>query len=70
VVPLTETLRTTHSFRPISPCAERGIAVCLVGGAVRDLLLGRPIHDWDFVERMHCHSLALQPIAWAARSSH
>ena len=30
-------------------CAERGIAACVVGGAVRDLLLGRPIHDWDFV---------------------
>ena len=30
-------------------CAERGIAACVVGGAMRDLLLGRPVHDWDFV---------------------
>jgi len=30
-------------------CAEHGSAACLVGGAVRDLLLGRPLHDWDLV---------------------
>jgi len=30
-------------------CAERGIAACIVGGALRDLLLGRPVRDWDFV---------------------
>lgn len=33
----------------VQVCAERGIAARLVGGAVRDLLLGRPVHDWDFV---------------------
>ena len=27
---------------------ERGAQVWLVGGAVRDALLGRPVHDWDF----------------------
>jgi putative nucleotidyltransferase with HDIG domain len=27
---------------------ERGARVWPVGGAVRDALLGRPIHDWDF----------------------
>ena len=33
-------------------CAERNVAACLVGGATRDLLLGRPVRDWDFaVER-------------------
>jgi putative nucleotidyltransferase with HDIG domain len=33
-------------------CAERGIRAWLVGGAVRDLLLGRAVHDWDVaVER-------------------
>ena len=33
-------------------CAERGIRAWLVGGAVRDLLLGREVHDWDVaVER-------------------
>ncbi len=28
-------------------CAERKIRAWLVGGAVRDLLLGREVHDWD-----------------------
>jgi putative nucleotidyltransferase with HDIG domain len=28
--------------------AERGVRVWPVGGAVRDALLGRPLHDWDF----------------------
>jgi len=28
--------------------AERGVRVWPVGGCVRDLLLGRSIHDWDF----------------------
>jgi len=33
-------------------CAERNIRAWLVGGAVRDLLLGREVHDWDVaVER-------------------
>ncbi|CAG0934813.1 CC-adding tRNA nucleotidyltransferase [Thermoflexales bacterium] len=33
-------------------CAERHIRAWLVGGAVRDLLLGREVHDWDIaVER-------------------
>lgn len=27
---------------------ERGVRVWPVGGAVRDALLGRPVHDWDF----------------------
>ncbi len=39
-------------------CAERGISACLVGGAVRDLLLGRPIHDWDLVVERDAISLA------------
>jgi putative nucleotidyltransferase with HDIG domain len=30
-------------------CAARGIRAWLVGGAVRDLLLGRDVHDWDVV---------------------
>jgi putative nucleotidyltransferase with HDIG domain len=31
---------------------ERGVRLWPVGGAVRDAVLGRPIHDWDFaVER-------------------
>lgn len=33
-------------------CHERGVRAWLVGGAVRDALLGRSIHDWDIaVER-------------------
>ncbi len=28
--------------------AVRGVRVWSVGGAVRDALLGRPVHDWDF----------------------
>jgi len=27
---------------------ERGVHVWLAGGAVRDAMLGRPVHDWDF----------------------
>jgi len=27
---------------------ERSVRIWLVGGAVRDTLLGRPLHDWDF----------------------
>jgi putative nucleotidyltransferase with HDIG domain len=33
-------------------CAERHVRAWLVGGAVRDVLLGREVHDWDVaVER-------------------
>jgi tRNA nucleotidyltransferase/poly(A) polymerase len=39
-------------------CAERGISACLVGGAVRDLLLGRSIYDWDLVVERDAISLA------------
>jgi putative nucleotidyltransferase with HDIG domain len=42
--PLIETIKQI--------CAEHHIRVWLVGGAVRDLLLGREVHDWDVaVER-------------------
>ena len=57
--PLTETLtRDPLVQATIAVCAERGVAVCLVGGAVRDLLLERPIHDWDFVVERDALSLA------------
>lgn len=36
---------------------RRGVQVWLVGGAVRDLLLDRPVHDWDFA--VDGNSLAL-----------
>ena len=29
---------------------DRGVRVWPVGGVVRDALLGRPIHDWDFAD--------------------
>lgn len=40
-------------WQPIrSIAAERGVSIWPVGGVVRDALLGRPLHDWDFaVER-------------------
>jgi poly(A) polymerase len=42
--PLVDTVRQI--------CAERHIRAWLVGGAVRDVLLGRMVHDWDVaVER-------------------
>lgn len=56
---LTETLtRDPYVKAALTVCAERGIAACLVGGAVRDLLLGRPVHDWDWVVERDAISLA------------
>jgi tRNA nucleotidyltransferase/poly(A) polymerase len=50
LIPLTEYLsRDPLVQAAVAVCAGRGIGACLVGGAVRDLLLGRPIHDWDLV---------------------
>lgn len=43
--------------------AERGLSCLLVGGAVRDLLLGRPVQDVDFVVEGDAAELAE---AWAA----
>lgn len=37
---------------------ERGGRVWPVGGAVRDALLGRPVHDWDFVVERNALGLA------------
>jgi len=37
---------------------ERGARVWLAGGAVRDALLERPLHDWDFVVDRDALSLA------------
>ena len=42
----------------VAVCAERGIGACLVGGAVRDLLQSRPVHDWDLVVERDAISLA------------
>lgn len=33
-------------------------AVYLVGGAIRDLMLNRPIYDWDFVVKTDARPLA------------
>ncbi len=44
---------------PIRAQAERvGVHVWMVGGAVRDLLLGRPVHDWDYVVEREALALA------------
>lgn len=37
---------------------ELGVACWLVGGAVRDLLLGRRVHDWDFAADEKAMTLA------------
>lgn len=39
-------------------CAERHIRAWLVGGAVRDVLLGREVHDWDVAVERDAISLA------------
>lgn len=50
----TTTAKTTVDlpdwpWQPVCQLAnERGVRLWLVGGAVRDLLLGRSFHDWDF----------------------
>jgi putative nucleotidyltransferase with HDIG domain len=38
--------------------AERGVRVWVVGGAVRDALLERPVHDWDFATNRDALDLA------------
>jgi putative nucleotidyltransferase with HDIG domain len=38
--------------------AERGVRVWPVGGAVRDVLLGRPLRDWDFAVEYGAMKLA------------
>jgi putative nucleotidyltransferase with HDIG domain len=56
---LTETVaRDPFVQATAAVCAERDIAACVVGGAMRDLLLGRPVHDWDFVVERDAISLA------------
>lgn len=37
---------------------RRGVRVWLVGGAVRDALLNRPVHDWDFAVDRDASALA------------
>jgi hypothetical protein len=32
---------------------EAGFETWIVGGAIRDLMLGRPADDWDFATRAH-----------------
>jgi putative nucleotidyltransferase with HDIG domain len=47
IIPDNVYLNTAHAV-----CTERGVRAWLVGGAVRDLLLGLPVDDWDIaVER-------------------
>jgi len=59
LIPLTEFLSRDPLIQAaVAVCAERGIGACLVGGAVRDLLQSRPIHDWDLVVERDAISLA------------
>jgi poly(A) polymerase/tRNA nucleotidyltransferase (CCA-adding enzyme) len=44
-------------FNPLKPLLDRE-SVWLVGGAVRDLLLNRPQHDWDFAVQGAAMALA------------
>lgn len=44
----------------VAALEARGIEGVLVGGAVRDGLLGRPVHDWDFVVEREAIPLARQ----------
>ncbi len=37
---------------------ERGVRVWAVGGAVRDVLMSRPVHDWDFAVERNATALA------------
>ena len=38
--------------------AARGVQFWVVGGAVRDALLERPVHDWDFAVNQNALGLA------------
>jgi len=59
LIPLTEFLSRDPLIQAaVAVCAERAIGACLVGGAVRDLLQSRPIHDWDLVVERDAISLA------------
>ena len=49
MTPMTTIHLPDWPWRVVSRLAgERGVRVWLVGGAVRDVLLERPVHDWDF----------------------
>jgi len=55
VTPVTPMMQMTTVSLPDWPwqavrqvAGERGARIWPVGGAVRDVLLGRPVHDWDF----------------------
>ena len=41
-------------------CAERHVRAWLVGGAVRDLLLGLPVGDWDIAVERDAIGIGLQ----------
>lgn len=46
-------------WQPVRELArERSVRVWMVGGALRDLLLGREVHDWDFAVDRNAMALA------------
>ena len=54
----TDQLRKVAIRETSAVAAETGSHVYLVGGAVRDLLLGRPVKDLDFVIEGDCQTFA------------
>lgn len=48
-VPMQESLRFTELFTRVVEELPAGLPAYLAGGAVRDAMLGRPVHDMDFV---------------------
>jgi tRNA nucleotidyltransferase/poly(A) polymerase len=47
-IPMTPALEVPSLVNTIHAALPQGMKLYLVGGAVRDLLLGRPTHDFDF----------------------
>ena len=58
-------MRLEDAIAPVRAAFAGDDAVWLVGGAVRDVLLGRPLVDWDLVTTCDAEATAR---AYAARS--
>lgn len=59
-VPTYPPLAFTSILKQIQSALPAGVPVYLVGGAVRDALLGKPVHDFDFVLPEKAISVARQ----------
>jgi len=59
MTPMTTVHLPDWPWRVVRQLADgRGVQVWLVGGAVRDALLERPVHDWDFAVEQDAMGLA------------